>query len=229
MRRKDDQSKRTLLALTLPLVMLTIATIAYAAYSDRINVEMTLGVWQKPTITIDSQLTNAPTNKVAIIVNNETRTIEDTLPTPLEILITITNTGTTPINALTINETLPNDWSWTQQLSIMIVRQSTDTQIPENQYTTTYDGQTLLITIPDIKTATGQKQNQDEAITASLTIEYKLKRETLPPEYENNPPTYENTATATAMTEIESWKSEPACSTLSFTTSIIFDPVYVIF
>jgi len=229
MKRRNDQSKRTLLALTLPLVMLTIATIAYAAYSDRINIEMTLGVWQKPTITIESQLTNAPTNEVTITVNNETKTIEDTNPTTLQILITIKNTGTTPINALTINETLPNDWNWTQQLSIMIVRQSTNTQVPENQYTTTYDGQTLLITIPDIKTATGQKQNQDETITASLTIEYKLKGETLPQEYENNPPTYENTATATAMTEIESWKSEPACSTLSFTASIIFDPPYVIF
>lgn len=228
MKRRTNRQKRTLLILTLPLVILTIATIGYAAFSDRINIEMTLGTWQKPTITIESQLINAPTNEVTIIVNNETKTITDTLPATLEVLISIKNTGTTPINALTINETLPEDWNWTQQLSIMIVRENIATQVPENQYTTTYDAQTLLITMPDIKTATGQKQNQDETITITLSIEYKLKEETLPTEYELNPPTYENTATATAMTQIESWKSEPACSTLTFTTTIVFGPVYII-
>lgn len=222
MRRRKEKSKRTLLILILPLFLLTIATIGYGTYYDEINAEITLATVKKPTITVDSQLINAPTNEVNITVNNETKTIENTDPTNLKILISITNNGTTPINALTINETLPNDWNWTQQLSITMIKGNTSIYVPETHYTINYDANTqnLLITIPDIKTAIGEKQNQNDTLTIVFNIKYNLIGEPLPPEYENNPPSYLNTATITAMTGIEGWKSDLSCTTLSFTTHI---------
>jgi hypothetical protein len=222
MRTRKEKSKRTLLILTLPLFLLTIATIGYGTYYDQINAEITLVTVKKPTITVNSQLINAPTNEVNLTVNNETKIIQDADPTDLEILISITNNGTTPINALTINETLPNDWNWTQQLSITMIKENTSIYIPETKYTINYDPNTqnLLITIPDIKTAIGQKQNQNDTLTIVFTIKYNLIGEQLPPEYENNPPSYANTATITAMTGIEGWKSDLSCTTLSFTTHI---------
>lgn len=220
--RRNGKSKHTLLVLTLPIFLIMVATIGYGTIYDQINASLTLATVQKPTITVDSQLLNAQSNEVKLIVNNTTKTIEDTDPTTLQILISITNNGTTPINALIINETLPNNWNWTQQISILIVRGNTTTQIPETQYTLNYDTttQNLLITIPDLKTATGERQNQNEVLTIAFNIEYNLKGEPLPQEYENNPPSYTNTATVTAMTTIEGWKSETSFTIVSFTTQI---------
>jgi len=211
-----------LLILTLPLFIIMIATIGYGTLQDQINTSITLATVQKPTITVDSLLLNAQTNIVELIVNNATKTIEDTDPTTLQILLSITNNGTTPINALTINETLPNDWNWTQQMSITIIRENKTTQIPEIHYTINYDPITknLFITIPDIKTATGENQNQNNTLTIIFNIEYSLKGELLPQEYENDPPSYVNTATVTAMTGIEGWKSDLSCTTMSFAMHI---------
>ncbi len=211
-----------LLILTLPLFLIMIATIGYGTLQDQINTNITLATVQKPAITVDSQLLNAQTNIVELIVNNATKTIEDTDPTTLQILLSITNNGTTPINALTINETLPNDWNWTQQMSITIIRENTTTQIPEIHYTINYAliTKNLFITIPDIKTATGEKQSQNDTLSIVFNIEYSLKGELLPQEYENDPPSYVNTATVTAMTGIEGWKSDLSCTTMSFATHI---------
>jgi len=220
--RRKGRSKRTLLILTLPIFLMMVATIGYGTLYDQINATLTLATVKKPTITVDSQLINAPTNEVNLTVNNETKTIENTDPTTLKILISITNNGTTPINALTINETLPNDWNWTQQLSITMIKENTTIYVPETKYTINYNANTqnLLITIPDIKTAIGEKQNQNDTLTIVFNIKYNLIGEPLPPEYENNPPSYVNTATVTAMTGIEGWKSDLSCTTLSFTTHI---------
>jgi ABC-type antimicrobial peptide transport system ATPase subunit len=199
-----------------------IATIGYGTYYDQVTIDMTLVTVKKPTIKVDSMLINAPTNEVNFTISNETKTIQDTTPSILKIFISITNNGTTPVNTLTINETLPNDWNWTQQLSIAMIKGNNTIYISETHYTTKYDAETqnLLITIPDIKTAIGEKQNQNDTLAVVFNVKNKLIGEPLPPEYENNPPSYLNTATITAMTGTEGWKSDPSCTTLPFTTHI---------
>ncbi|MBX5328621.1 MAG: hypothetical protein QHH18_07420 [Candidatus Bathyarchaeota archaeon] len=222
MKRTTNPSKHALLILALPLLTITIITIAYGTFHDQITTQLTLATTPKPTITTDIQLINAPNNDITIIVNSENKTILDTDPTTLQILTTITNTAQTPINALTINTTIPNNWQWTQQLTATLITTETTIPIDETQYTINHDPttQTLLITIPNIKTATGQKLNQNNQLTITYHIEYTLKGEQIPEEYRFNPPTYETTTTTTAMTETEGWKSDPTQATLYFTTHI---------
>lgn len=199
-----------------------LSTLGYAAFYDQINTTIKLVTMPKPSIAVSAALINAPTNEVAVTINNETKTILNTDPEILQAQIAITNNGTTPINALTINITLPTDWNWNQQLSAVITRGNATTQIPETNYTTNYDQTTqiLLITIPDIEAATGEKQNQNHILTVTFTTEYSLKEQPLPPEYENTPPTYTITATVTSLTSTGGWESDPACIGTSFSTLI---------
>ncbi|MEM3459020.1 MAG: hypothetical protein QXN36_00315 [Candidatus Bathyarchaeia archaeon] len=222
MKTRKNQQKRTLIVLTMPLFIMIMATVGYGAFHDQITTQLTLATTPKPTITTDIQLINAANNDITIIVNSENKTILDTDPATLQILTTITNTAQTPINALTINTTIPNNWQWTQQLTATLITTETTIPIDETQYTINHDPttQTLLITIPNITTATGQKLNQNNQLTITYHIEYTLKGEQVPEEYRFNPPTYETTTTTTAMTEMEGWKSDPTQATLHFTTHI---------
>jgi len=76
----------------------------------------------------------------------------------------------------------------------------------------------VIITISSIKKAIGKTLNQNEAITVSLYIQYKLIGQLMPPGYETNPPTYNNTVTTTVG--IGNWQSKPTTSILVFTTEI---------
>ncbi len=222
MKRRKNQQKRALLTLTLPLFITIMATIGYGAFQDQITTQFNLITWQKPTITTNTQIINTQNNEITIIVNSENKTILDTDPTTLQILTTTTNTGTTPINALTINTTIPNNWNWTQQLAITLITGETTITIDETKYTINHDPttQALLITIPNINIATGQKLNQNDQLTITFHINYTLKGEQIPEEYQFSPPSYEITTTATAMPEMEGWNSDPAQATLNFTTHI---------
>lgn len=160
-----------------------------------------------------------PKQHVTLIVDNITKTIEKTDPTSLQILINITNSGPTLITKLVINDTLPTDWNLTQQPLIQYHQTDGNTTlIDPAHFIVVYDSttKTLHISLPDIKTAIGKYLNQNETIFITLNTAYALTGNQLPPEYENNPPTYTNTATA----YITSWQSQPTTSTLDFTTNI---------
>jgi len=196
--------------------------VGYGSLRDEIVSEITLKAMQKPAITVETLLINAQSNEVKLIVNNETKIIEETDPTILHIQVIITNNGSTPINTLLINETLPNDWRWTQEALATITRKNITMFIPETHYNINYDVEThsLTITMLDIESAIGFKLNQNDTVSVFFKIEYSLTGKMLPPEYEASPPSYAMNSSTIGMTKIDWWKSDLTCNFLSFTTYI---------
>lgn len=207
MRKKTRTPKRIFILLFVPLLIITFTTIAYGVLLDYIILNLNLSAAQKPNITANSTILNAPNNIVILKVNSTTQIIEDTDPSTLQISINITNTGKTPINKIVVNNTIPSQWNWTAVYA-------------EPYFIATYDTptHTITTTIPDIKAATGKSLNQNETIILILNIEYDLKGEPLPTEYETNPPNYTNNATI--MGWVGTWQSEPATTITNFTTYI---------
>lgn len=221
MKRKNRNTKRKIVVLLFPLFLLVFFTIAYGAWQDYVSFNMSFAVSQEPTIEVNSLLLNTQNNIVTLIVDNTTKTIENTDPNPLQILINITNSGPTPITKLIINNTLPTDWNPTQQPLIQYTQTDrTTTLIDPDHFTVEYDSttKTIHISLPDIETAIGKFLNQNETIYIVLNIAYALIGNQLPPEYEDSTLLYTNTATATAY--ITSWESQPVTSTSVFTTNI---------
>jgi len=221
MKRKNRNTKRKTVVLLFPLILLVFFTIAYGTWQDYVSLNMSFTVSQEPTIEVNSLLLNAQSNIVNLIVDNTTKTIENTDPNPLQILITITNSGPTPITKLVINDTLPRDWDLIQQPRIQYApTDGNTTLIDPDCFTVEYNSatKTLCISLPDIKTAIGKFLNQNETIFVALNIAYTLIGNQLPPEYEDSTLVYMNTANATA--NITSWQSQPVTSTLAFTTDI---------
>ena len=221
MKRKSRTTRRKIVVLLFPLILLIFFTIAYGAWQDYVTLNMSLTISQEPTIEVNSLLLNAQDNIVTLIVDNTTKTIENTDPNPLQILINITNSGPNPITKLVVNDTLPTDWNPTQQPLIQYTQTDGNTTLIDPTYfTVVYDSttKTLYISLPDIETATGKFLNQNETIFIALNTAYALIGNQPPPEYEDSTIVYTNTATATAY--ITSWQSEPTTSTLAFTTNI---------
>jgi len=207
MRKKSPMPKRILVLLFVPLIMITFTTIAYGVLLDYVIFNLNLSIAQKPTITANGTILNAPNNLLILKVNGTTRIIEDTDPSLLQISINITNTGKTPINKIVVDNTLPSYWNW-----IAIYT--------EPYFTVAYDTatHTITITIADIEAATGKALNQNESIILILNIEYDLKGEPLPAEYETNPPNYTNNATIVGF--VGNWQSNRATIITNFTTYI---------
>ena len=221
MKRKNRKTKRNFVLLFFPLILTVSVAITYGAWQDYVRLKRGLTATPKPTIEVSSIFLNAPDNTVTIIVNSTTRTIENIDPDLLQILINVTNTGTTPITKLAVNDTLPADWNLTQQPLMQLVETDGNTTLVDPTHCTViYDPTTknLIISVPDIKTATGKILTQNETVLISFSITYNLTGNQLPPEYENNPPTYTNTATAIAY--ITSWQSQPITSISPLITNI---------
>ena len=221
MKRKKLKTKRKFVVLLFPLILILSAIVAYGAWRDYVRLNLGLTTTTKPTIEVNTILLNAPNNIVTIIVNSTTKTVENTDPNPLQILINVTNTSATPITKLAINDTLPTDWNLTQQPLMQLVETDGNTTLVDPTHCTViYDSttKTLIISVPDIKTATGKFLTQNETILISFSITYNLIGNQLPPEYENDPPTCTNTATAIAL--ITSWESQPTTSISPFITDI---------
>ena len=221
MKRKNRHTRRKIVVLLFPLILLVFFTIAYGAWRHYVSLNISFTVSQEPTIEVNSFLLNAQNNIVTLIVDNTTKTIENTDPNLLQILINITNSSPTPITKLVINDTLPTDWNPIQQPLIQYTQTDGSTTVINPAYfTVVYDSatKTLCISLPDIKTATGKFLNQNETIFVALNTAYTLIGNQLSPEYENNMLVYTNTATATAY--ITSWQSQPTISTLVFTANI---------
>lgn len=169
MRRKNRNTKRKIVILLFPLILLIFFTIAYGAFLDYVSLNMSFTVSREPTIEVNTFLLNAQNNIVTLIVDNTTKTIENTDPNPLQILIKITNNGPTPITKLVINDTLPTDWNPIQQPLVQYTQTDGNTTLIDPAYfTVAYDSttKTLCISLPDIKTTIGRFLNQNE--TTSL-------------------------------------------------------------
>lgn len=212
---------RRILVLLLPLILLLFFTIVYGAWQDQLNLNISFVISEKPAIEIRSRLQNTKNNLVTLVVDNATRTIESTDPTPLEIFINITNTGSTPISKLTVNNKLPVNWNPIQQPLIRYVETDGDTAPIDLSYLTIEYEQTtgtLWISIQDMKATIGKFLNPNESVLTTLSIAYTMIGNQLPLEHEVNTLFFENRATATAY--IKSWQSQPITSNLIFSTNI---------
>jgi len=221
MKRRYRNTKRKLAILLFPPILIVFFTIAYGAWIDYVDLKMSFTVPQEPTIEVASFLLNAQNNIITLIVDNITKTIENTDPNPLQILIKITNNGSTPITKLVVNNTFPKNWDPVQQPLIQHIQTDGNTIFfNPSHFTVVYDPttKTLCTSLPDIKAATGRFLNQNETIFISLNTAYALIGNQLPPEYENTTLVYTNMVTATAY--FTSWQSQPTSSTLVFTANI---------
>lgn len=219
MKRKTRWSKRVLILLLLPLFTIVFATIAYAVWQNYVTFNKNLTPEQKPTIAVTCTMLNTYENSVTLVVDSTTKIIETTEPAFPLIHINITNTGKTPIDKITLNDTIPNNWTLRDVHMQLVQADQTHIEINATYFTIEYSSENnIIITTPNIKNALGKDLNQNESIIISLYIEYNLMGQPLPTRYETNPPTYTNTVTATAW--IGSWQSEFTSATATFTSYI---------
>lgn len=221
MRKKTRCSKRTAIFLLLPLCMIAFATVAYGVLNNYVAFNINLALAQKPTIAVACALQGAYENSITLIVNSTTKLIERTEPAYPLIHINITNTGKTPVDKITLNNTISDDWTLRETSMQLVQVDKTRIDISATYFTTEYSSENIiLITVTSIKNAVGRNLNQNESIIVSLYIEYKLKGEQLPLEYETIPPIYSNTANAVGW--VRNYQSEPANATAEFTTYIYY-------
>lgn len=220
MRKKARWSERIVIFLLLPLSTIAFATVAYGVWNDYAVFNINLTLAQKPIITVACALQGTYGNSVTLMVNNTTKLIEKTEPAYPLIHINITNTGKTPIDKITLNNTIPNDWTLRDTNLQLVQVDKAQIEISATHFTIRYNSENIIITVPNIRNALGRNLNQNESIIVSLYIEYKLMGQQLPLEYENNPPTYSNAATVVGW--IRNWQSESANTTVAFTTYIYY-------
>lgn len=218
MKRKTRWSKRILLFLLLPLFTIIFATIAYGAWQNYITFNINLTTAKEPTIVVACTLLNNYDNSITVFVNRTTKIIETTEPTFPLIYINVTNTGNTPIDRITLNDTMPNDWTLREVCMRLVQVDQAQLEINAGHFTIEFSSENdITLTISNIKNALEKNLNQNESIIINLYIEYNLVGQPLPTEYETNPPLYTNTVATIAW--IGSWQSQPITSTLAFTTN----------
>ena len=219
MKRKTRLPKRIIAFLLLPLFAIVSTTLAFGLYQNYITFNLGLSPAQKPTIMISCTLPNAPENSVTLFVNETTKNIEATAPASLLIYINITNTGGTPIERITLNNTIPNNWTLQQTYMQLIQADQTQTDINSSYFTIEYYTEnSIIITTSNIRKTLGKALNQNESIIIGMQLEYAIAGQPLPAEYETNPPTYTNIAAAAVW--IGSWQSEFTITTTTFTSYI---------
>jgi len=218
MRRRARRSRQRLALLLAPLFLIVLTTLAYGVLQDFTSLELRLAAGQPPTINLTSYLPNAQGNLVRISVNSATRIVEATEPTLPLIYMKVTNAGRTPIDRITLNNTIPQDWMLQQIRMQLIQADQTETEIDAPYFTVEYDQETNLATIRlNINNALGTTLKQDESIAVNIYLQYGFLGHELPIQYEINPPIYANTAATIAY--IGNWQSETITDTLAFTTN----------
>lgn len=219
MKRKTRLPKRLLVFLLVPLFAIVSTTLAFGLYQSYITFNLGLSPAQKPTIMVSCTLPNTYENSVTFFVNKTTKNIEATAPASLLIYINITNTGETPIERITLNDTIPNNWTLQQTYMQLIQADQTHIEINSSNFTIEYrTGNSIIITTSNIRKTLGKALNQNESIIIGVQLEYAIVGQPLPTEYETNPPTYTNIAAAAAW--IGSWQSEFTITTTTFTSYI---------
>ena len=215
-------NNRLKIALITPMLLIIVSGLAYAMWTDIVTIHATLISAQAPTISAEKGFINLEHNLVTIRVRENDRIIISTSPDTVRIYVNVTNTGTTPINTIEVVDTLPEDWYLhPENVQVQLIQEDETTiEIGKSYFTVSYDADTrrLTVILHDILAATGKYLATNEKIRIMFNMHYALKKNTLPPNYEDNPPTYNNVATATAR--ISGWSSQTATASASFETAI---------
>jgi hypothetical protein len=202
-----------------PLSTIAFGVVAYGALQNYATFYAKFTTTKTPMITLTDTLVNAYNNSVTLFVNGTTKIIEKTNPAYLAFDNKITSTGITPIDKITINDTIPDDWTLCQVHAQLIQADQTVVQIDSTCLTIDYSLENdVVVTSFNIKNTLGRALNQNESVIITLYIECTLIGQQIPTEYEVNPPTYMNKAAATAW--IGCYETQPTTSALLFTSEV---------
>jgi hypothetical protein len=219
MKRKTQSPKRILAFLLLPLFTILTASAAYGTYENYAAFKTNLIVAQKPTITVTCTLVNTYNNSINALVNSTTRIIQTTEPALPILYINITNTGETPIDKITLNDTIPSDWTLRQINMRLSQPDQTQIEISAPDFTIQYNPEIGIAMLTfDVRNTLGKTFNQYESMLITLYIEYNLLGQPMPNDYETNPPTYTNTVAVSEWTG--NWQDHPTITTLAFSTNM---------
>jgi hypothetical protein len=200
--------------------MITFATVAYGIWQDHITFNVILTSVEKPTMMVTSTMLNTYDNSITIFVNSTTGIVETTKPTFPLIHINITNTGKTPIDKVTLNDVIPNDWILQEAFVYLINVDQSSIEIDKAYFIMDYDSENNLVMILfPIKKIMGETLDQNESLIVILRIQYTIIGQLMLLENETNPPTYTNTISTTVG--IGNWQSQPATSVLVLATKMV--------
>ncbi len=204
------------------MLLMVMSALGYAVWTDTITIQYTLISAHAPTISVSKGFINLGYNLVTINVRKSDKVIISTSPDVVRIFVNVTNKGATPINMIVVTDVLPENWSLhPENVQVQLIREDEAiVDIGNSYFTMSYDSdsRTLTVIVDDILVATGKYLLLNEKIRIMFNMEYELKWEMLPSEYEANPPNYINTATATAW--IRQWSSETIVASATFATAI---------
>jgi hypothetical protein len=203
----------------MPLFAILTASAAYGTLENYVAFKTNLVVVQKPNIVVACTLVNTYDNLITVLVNSTTKIIQTTDPAYPILYINITNTGETSIDKITLNDTIPNDWTL-QQIRMQLVKSDqTKIEISSTDFTIQYTPESgIAMLIFNIRNALGKTFDQYESMMISLYIEYNLLGQPMPNEYQTNPPTYVNTVAVSEWTG--NWQDHPTITTLAFATNM---------
>ena len=214
--------KRLKLAILVPMLLIVLSGLGYAIWVDAVTIHSTLISGYAPTISVNKGFINLQHSLVTINVRSSDSIIVSTSPDAVRVFVNITNTGTTPINVVRLDDSLPFDWYWDPEVvQVQLIQQDeTIIEIGKPYFTASYDPgtRTLTVIVHDIKSATGKYLGMGEKIRIMFKMEYELKGQPLPSGYKDNPPIYVNVATAMAW--IEGWSSGSVMTSEAFATEI---------
>jgi hypothetical protein len=156
-----------------------------------------------------------------LIVENNTGIILAAVPPIFMPQINVTNTYKFNISRLEILDYLPVDWTWKNVTLLFLYTDGRVCPIVPPRYEVNYNPETRLlnVTVANITSAIGKPMEQGETISLTFLMCYNLTWTRLPEEYQAQPPTYVNTAKATAWS-IEGIKSSVAEAAAQIKTEI---------
>jgi hypothetical protein len=196
------------------------ASAAYGAFENYVTFNMNLAVAQKPTITVAYTLANAYGNSISVLVNSTTKIIQTTEPAYPIFYVNVTNVGQTSIDKISLNSTIPNDWTLGQIRIELIESDQIPIEIGARDFTTVYNPEIGVVMLTfNIKNALGKTFDQYDSLLISLYVQYNLLGQPLPNEYETNPPMYVSTIAVSEWTG--NWQDRPTTATLAFATNVI--------
>lgn len=215
-------NRRIKLTIIVPMLFILVSGLGYASWRASVTIHYSLTSAQAPTISVKKGFINLEHNLVTINVRSADKIIVSTSPDLVRIFVNVTNAGKTPINMVTVTDVLPNDWyCFPENAQIQLIQENeTIIEIGKPYFTVSYDSatQTLTVVVNDILSATGKYLGTNEKVRIMFNIDYTLKGSTLPSQYETNPPSYSDVATATAW--ISDWSSQTVTASAAFQTEI---------
>jgi hypothetical protein len=184
------------------------------------------GVW--PVINATKSFNVPKPNKngeyvLKLTVLNYTGTIIAAAPQIFISEINVTNISNSNISRIEILDILPKDWTWIDVTLLFHYTNGKRTPITPPQYEVNYNSKLgiLNVTLADITSAIGKPMEKGETISLTFLMQFNLTGQKLPEEYRTRPPTYTNTAKATAWST-DGIRSKEATATAKIKTEIEF-------